>query len=143
VVASNAIKNKMRNRETFGNTIFRDPTASQAVQYVSIGEKRLVRKQLNQSRDFPDNVKPETNSTNIYSARNEVTTKYPAILKTVDPQTARVTEIRKQLESLWAQKKNGEISPKEYRKQQQELASELHHTERQRGQKATRTKSSI
>jgi len=57
-----------------------------------------------------------------------------------DPLTTRITNIRKQLESLRIQRKNGEISPKEYRRTQQELASELHETERQRGNKPIRTK---
>lgn len=56
------------------------------------------------------------------------------------PPTNRITELNGQLSVLWQQKKTGEISPKEYRTRQQELASILHEAERQRGHKPIRTK---
>ena len=137
----------MRNRETLGNVIFADPTASKAVEYVSIGEKRCARKQLRLSRNSPDSenvigmVHTEVNPVVIYPAINELAiTQPPQILKTKDPQTARITEIRKQLESLWIKKESGEISPKEYRERQQELAGILHDAERQMEHKPIRTK---
>ena len=52
----------------------------------------------------------------------------------------RIAELNGQLSTLWQQKKTGEISPKEYRTRQQELASILHEAERQRGHRSIRTK---
>lgn len=144
----------MRNRETLGNVIFADPTASEAIGYVSIGEKRRARKQLRQGRSFPDsknvidvvhakqtNIEPEINPVVVYSARNELAiTQPPQILKARDPQTVRITELNQQLALLWTKKHEGQISNREYRTQQQELASKLHEAERQRGHKPIRTK---
>lgn len=60
--------------------------------------------------------------------------------KAAQPPTNRITELNGQLSTLWQQKITGEISPKEYKTRQQELARKLHEAERQRGHKPVRTK---
>jgi len=61
-------------------------------------------------------------------------------MQTIQSQANKITELNGQLSVLWRQKQTGEISPKEYRTLQQELASKLHDAERQRGHKPIRTK---
>lgn len=64
----------------------------------------------------------------------------PEKLQVTQLTTNKIAELNGQLSTLWQRKKTGEISPKEYRVRQQELAGKLYEAESQRGHKPIRTK---